>query len=712
MGFFSWLADRFQLSFTNRSVEHEALQNLRPGIRSPYNACIDYQRFVSALAYNSTSPPTTRVTDDGMFITFGSNTLSIAKWRAGLQRLCSELTQELDRICDGQEFGLTIPEQSRDDWGNDVRGYGWTTTADFLQDKRSLLKHMLNDPSQHLAYIDPKGKLQISRPEAWGFLHKCDVIVEKLALFAFLTAGQPPRVTEFIDDKYTNSTRPRNMFHDHDAIWLVTRRVKTENITQQETFIPIKCHPQLTKLFERYLLIVRPVEAELVHIIKGEAAYHTYKEFLWTKSGDRMTSTDMYRSIKDFMSDYCDVDIGAHDYRQIVVEIGRVFLGSEDEVNRETVDVLAGQSGHTALMAQRKYALEVGHIPAMSSDLLLRYGHISESWWKVIGFMPGTPPMLPLRARSRMQLPSAPQVGVSGSGNPTTGSTIDIQMLFQQQAALIQQQTALMHAQMTNINTTIRAEVRSAVAEALATLETQYHNQGPSIVSRSPSHPSLLPVPVVQPEIPSHNDPQPMDVSWPDDDCEDMYVSDHEPASREIPPPPSPLPLPPPPPPISSPLPETPEVIQRRPVLPRRHQQTNPLYDPSPQESDYLHQLLADHFPNRHPPPTFTSPQQMQAISMAIEGKDNFVLVLPTGGGKSLVFTLPAMHEQDRQTFVVVPNKALLTDQKQGARKLGLKVDHWNAKKRQIDPDAQLVMLAMESAGSEYFRRSVICPLS
>ena len=89
---------------------------------------------------------------------------------------------------------------------------------------------------------------------------------------------------------------------------------------------------------------------------------------------------------------------------------------------------------------------------------------------------------------------------------------------------------------------------------------------------------------------------------------------------------------------------------------------------------------------------------------MALEAKKNFVLVLPTGGGKCLVFTLPAVHEKGHQTFVVVPNKALLTDQKQSAHKVGLTVNHWTAKKRQIDLDAQLVMLAVESAGSDYFR--------
>jgi len=31
----------------------------------------------------------------------------------------------------------------------------------------------------------------------------------------------------------------------------------------------------------------------------------------------------------------------------------------------------------------------------MSSDLLLRYGRLSEAWWYVIGFKAGTPPLDP-----------------------------------------------------------------------------------------------------------------------------------------------------------------------------------------------------------------------------------------------------------------------------------------------------------------------------
>ena len=93
-----------------------------------------------------------------------------------------------------------------------------------------------------------------------------------------------------------------------------------------------------------------------------------------------MKATDMYNFFKTFIDTYCGVPIGIHNYQQIVVEIGRVFLGSEFEIDEEEKDVLAEQASHSAHMAQLKYAAEVGHLPSMSSNLLFRYGHVSESW--------------------------------------------------------------------------------------------------------------------------------------------------------------------------------------------------------------------------------------------------------------------------------------------------------------------------------------------
>ncbi len=260
-----------------------------------------------------------------------------------------------------------------DDWSNESRGYSCFTQAKFFEDRLQLLKAMLLDPSSRLASIQA-GVLKFNAVKVWNFIHACDALNEKLALFIFFTAGASPRGTEFMEHKYSNSTRGRNLFMDEDqALWLVTRRTKVETQTRKETFIPKKCHPLLTTFLIQYFALIRPTECALIDFLKGPEAAVIYSEYMWVKSGARMSETNFYSLMDNFLTIlWCQMN--CRDYRQIHVELGRIFLGSEAELDDEQMDVLAEQAGHSASMAQLKYASEIGHLPYLSSDLILRYG--------------------------------------------------------------------------------------------------------------------------------------------------------------------------------------------------------------------------------------------------------------------------------------------------------------------------------------------------
>ena len=348
-----------------------------------------------------------------MSITFREHTLSITTWRKGLAALALEIEEDLNSLCYGKRFGLIIPNVIPDDWSVTTRGYSWAKNDPNkfgIVDDRPLLHAIFNHADLALAVGGPNtDNLMLNHVLMRKLLAQCDSLNEKLALFAFFTAGQPPRVLEFLDHKWANSTRPRTIFCHSEtegkppSLYLVIQRMKSESLTRKESFMPAKCHPVLTDLLMRYLLLVRPLERDLVyHLMEGEeraTAVQLYAEYMWMNSGKRVVGKDMYDSIQSFMVNSCGVRIGAHGYRQLCVEIGRVFLGSEAEMKAEELDVLAAQMGHSAQMARSRYAIEVGHLPAMSSDLLLRYGRISEAWWEVTGFKPDTPPLLPLQSR-------------------------------------------------------------------------------------------------------------------------------------------------------------------------------------------------------------------------------------------------------------------------------------------------------------------------
>ena len=639
-----------------RAVEREATLNLHPGATSPMNATRDYQRFASSIAMNASSPPNTRVSDDGMHITYGSKTLDIAKWRNGLRRLADEVTKELDDLCLNNLFGLSIPDNIFDDWGNEDRGYSWTKNGDFIDNKRSLLAAMLSNPALQLAKIDEAGKFKFNIAEVWDFLYKCDSVNEKLALLSFFTAGQTPRVSEFVQHKFANSTRPRTVFRDHQSIWLTTRRVKSENVMEKETFIPMKCHLELTTLLERYLLIVRPVEAELVKVVRSAKDYHTFTEFMWTKECKPISPEAMRKAILEFTTKYFDSSIGTQEYRQICVEIGRVFLGSEFEIREEDMDALASQAGHSIDMTRLRYAPEVGKIPSMSSDLLGRFARVSEAWWQVAGFKPGHPPMLPLRARQNLRA-AAPAAPLQSGITSTQAPVLDTQ-------AILLAMTSAITAEMQKVERNLDGMVRRAVAEAM--IHGQYPQMGQPHFAPSSSD---VRVPAPQPE--TVVDDQPMDdVRIPPEET-DIYglTRDHPDADQS-------------------------------------QFEDQPLVGHQGVAQNMLDALLHLHFPHI-PNPTFKSPQQEKAVRLAVEGQDSFVAVLPTGGGKSLTYTLPAFNpkEKNYRSYIIIPNRALLTDQMERANALGLCAQWWTASKPRVADETQLVFLAMESATSLTFKK-------
>ena len=636
-------------------MERQALLNLRPGAMSPMNSTIDYQRFASSIAMNTSSPPNTRVSDDGMHITHGDKTLSIAKWRDGLRRLADEVTQELDDLCLNKLFGLCIPDNVFDDWANEERGYTWTKNGKFTEDKRSLLAEMLKDPETRLAKVNEAGEFKFNIAEVWDFLHKCDAVNEKLSLLSFFTAGQTPRAAEFVQHKYANSTRPRTVFRDYKSVWLATRRVKTENRVEKETFIPMKCHPELTKLLERYLLIVRPVEAELVKVVRGTTHYHSFTEFLWTKDCEPVSQEAMRKTILQFTTKYFGASIGTSDYRQICVEIGRVFLGSEFEIRQEDMDALASQAGHSIDMSRLRYAPEVGKIPSMSSDLLGRFARVSEAWWQVAGFRPGYAPMLPLRARQDLR--AAAPINL-----PQPGPTLAEPPAVDSQGIILAVTSAII-AEVQKMEVSLISLVRTSVAQGM--IQTQY----PHIGLPNPLPQNVRPrvvEDVVMDEVRNLQPPLPVYEEITDEEMSDILYGPTE-------------------------VNPTNALVSRPTGL---------------GNSEMLDALLRLHFPHI-PSPAFKSSYQEEAVRLAVEGRENFVAVLPTGGGKSLTYTLPSFNpkEEGFRSYIIVPNRALLQDQFDHAKAIGLCARWWTATNSEVEDEVQLVFLAMESATSPAFKR-------
>lgn len=473
------------------------MKNLRAGLRSPFNFVVDYQRFVSSIVKSNSSPPSIRVSEDGSKISYKDLTLDVPTWISGLKTIYDEVKEDISQLCRGKDLGIHIPDIVPDDWTIDTRKYSWLDNGHFLETDRPLAKILFEDADLQLATVDLDGRFQCNMGAVNKVMQQIADINKKLSVLGFATPGQPVRASEFVDMKIRNSTRPRGYFRNNKETWFVTRRVKYENLIQKDGFFPIKLNPLFGKLLEVYLLGIRPLEEEFAWMLWGEQSYHLYNEYLWVNMGKITTEEQFSNTLERMTRLYCGVGLTVRPYRQLIIAVARTYLGSEFEIDEDDEDdLLAQQSNHSRQTRVRLYANEEGHLPCMSSDTLLRYGRVSEAWWRLVHFKPGALPVLPLKKRrhhheyeNSSAITSCDQ-NVSSASTPTGIAALDTNKI-------IDHLTATLSTSISQLKTELTAQIQQSVAKGIAEVLQRQSDMQATIRTHA------VPLPLLPPSQPS-----------------------------------------------------------------------------------------------------------------------------------------------------------------------------------------------------------------
>ena len=415
------------------------------------------------MAWADDQAPTTTVNEAGTKVTYKDVTLDVEKWILGLRKGLEDLRLSLEECSGGQLLPVTLLDDIPDDMTESLRGYSWLNNGVFTK-PYALMEVMMKDEKVEICKKGREG-LEWNHPAVSKLMLKLSALQFPLAILLNALPGQPARISELMDSKIRNSTRGRTLFRAHNNDWLITRRVKHENQIRREVFIPKKVPPELQQLLDYYLLIVRPLEIDLARLLWGEKTAVLYHEYMFVYMGKRMEEEQFSQALKHFSKKYFGCEVGPRAYRQLVIAIARVYLGSEyeiyeDDQEREEGDALAEQAGHSASTRRLHYAAQHGHLVGMTSDVLLRFGHISEAWWQLTRFHPGKPPILPLRQRRQIRQDAAnsstafgpqPQPGVAAAAAPNL-------------AALTETLTATLKASIAQMKIELHAEIQTAVA--------------------------------------------------------------------------------------------------------------------------------------------------------------------------------------------------------------------------------------------------------
>ena len=103
----------------------------------------------------------------------------------------------------------------------------------------------------------------------------------------------------------------------------------------------------------------------------------------------------------------------------------------------------------------------------------------------------------------------------------------------------------------------------------------------------------------------------------------------------------------------------------------------------------------------------FKSTKQAEAVKLALKREKDIVAVLSTGGGKSLIFQLPAFLEMDLTTIVIIPFVALVEEMEERCTDLGLSRQVWKGKGRNTER-YQALIIGVEHAVIQEFQQMLI----
>ena len=680
-----------------RSIMFYATENLTPGKLTPFGNLLEHQRFASYLAWATGNPPDITISPDARMVTYKDKTLNVSKWQNGLRQLHIDVTKLVTKLLRGHNISVTVPANTVDNMAENTWGYSWIHNGPFTA-PHALLQALMQDKEMNLCTVTQHGELvwNVAAMMEWMLVAK--ELNTSLCVETHCIPGQASRASELCDGRIINGLRGRNLFRIHGSTWWVNRRVKSEHLVNHESFIPLKFPPEMEDVLHTYLLLIRPVEIEFARHLWGQQTAALYNEYMWVTMDQRLMEERFSKELESFTQKYFDCPLSVRPYRQIVVALSRAYLGSEAECEEEeNSDALAEQRGHSVEMSRTHYGRRTDRLQSLTDDMLVRFGRVSEAWWRLVGFFPGKPPLLPLdqRRELRMANPTMDQVNQDNDIQTTRAAPA-----FDKEELMAMMKTTIANA-FTEYSTEMKGEIKNAVASAMA-----------AFLDRQPA-PASVPTPPTQPPV-----------QKPPPPCVMTAFLDHQPVPVSVPTmptaPPAHVPTLPPAPSFVAPLhpisqPEADSQIDTTMAEDNDEDDDLSYIDLPEQQPDSSHPptivqeknslaLLRELLSNNNA--TFKSPVQKRVIDAALAGQQNLIAVMPTGGGKSMSYMIPAYADQlsgHGMTIAVIPNKALLSDVVRQTTRHGLRSSVWLASKP-MTTNTHLVLMAVETVTSRRFQ--------
>jgi hypothetical protein len=646
-----------------REAQDEADDRRFRQLRDEYLADGTYSvvsKMLSLLAYGKTialshsNAGTTQWEDGRKVMRYRGQPISLARLRKMIHdvidKAADKLWAELMWTQRNDRFEIPL-DKLEDDVTFTKRGISFVTNKrNGLMDKRGWMLEQ--------AFAHPEGR-KLHPGESWSklpvlkYLRQVDRFRELLLFLVHVTGGQPARGSEITTIRFRDGfLQDRNVFAMAGQMVIVTRYHKSQSQFDKPKVIPRFLPWRVGQLLAVYLVYVQPLEQFLSEEVRGFG----YSDHVWSNEFRPWVTDRLTKIISRETQKGLGIRLTTLDYRHVAIAVGREVVGNHfakgyieeaSEVEEAEIDdddgleISAGRSGE---IGANRYGVSLDVIKHLSSRSIDTFRPLSTEWHTFFGL------------QSFRQVAGQKRAAHVRSESSSIGSE---QQQDQRRSTLMMQNNGVY-----------------GWAEMVARYGQRGSASGSSVQVRSDDFYSGL-----------HSSPQPQTT----------------PQVTSTPVEPSFLPQTPQPHPYGLGLvtPGMTSGLEASPLWYRSQAVVNRPQERRVVTEEELQKAMQKALSSSNV--RYRSEEQRQALH-AVVSKDNstpLVVVLPTGGGKSLLFMAPACLDDPGITVVVVPYRALLNNLLDKAKQAGIDCVEWTH--AEVNPAALVFVSADKVMPTRYY---------
>lgn len=622
-----------------REAQDEADDRRFRRVRDDYLADGTYSvvsKMLSLLAYGKTialshsNAGTTQWEDGRKVMRYRGQPISLARLQRMVHDVIDEAADKLwtELMWTQQNGRFDIPlDKLEDDVTFTKRGISFVTNRrNGLMDKRGWMLER--------AFAHPEGR-KLHPGESWSklpvlkYLRQVDRFRELLLFLVHVTGGQPARGSEITTIRFRNGfLQDRNVFAMAGQMVIVTRYHKSQSQFDKPKVIPRFLPWRVGQLLAVYLVYVQPLEQFLGEEVRGFG----YSDYVWSNEFGPWATDRLTKIISRETRKGLGVRLTTLDYRHVAIGVGREVVGNHfargyveeasevEEAEMDDDDGLEISAGRSSEIGANRYGVSLDVIKHLSSRSIDTFRPLSTEWHTFFGL------------QSFRQAAGQKRAAHARSESSSIGSE---QQQEQRRSTLMMQNNGVY-----------------GWAEMVARYGQRGGASGSSVLVQSDDFYSGL-----------HSSPHPQTTP--------------QTASTAVDP---------------SFLPQTPQPhlyglglvtpgmtggLEASPLWYRSQAVVNRPQERRAVKEEELQKAMQKALGSDNV--RFRSEEQRQALHAVVSKDDStpLVVVLPTGGGKSLLFMAPACLNDPGITVVVVPYRALLNNLLDKAKQVGIDCVEW-----------------------------------